>query len=61
VAAEQTTSGATDDEKNVLRLKMRLDYDEAREHCIKCHDMDNSPDFHETDAFEDVYWPQIEH
>jgi hypothetical protein len=29
--------------------------------CMVCHDLDNSPDFHEEDAFEDVYWPEVEH
>ena len=31
------------------------------EKCMECHDLDNSPDFHETDAFEDIYWPEVEH
>ena len=61
VAAEQATSGAADDKTKSLRLKMRLTYAEAREHCMICHDIDNSPDFHEKDAFEDIYWPEIEH
>lgn len=28
--------------------------------CFECHDIDNSPDFHEDGAFE-AYWEQIEH
>jgi hypothetical protein len=31
-------------------------YEQARNHCLKCHDHDNSPDFDYT-----TYWPRIEH
>ena len=31
-----------------------------REHCMQCHDLDNSPDFLEEDGF-NTYWEQIEH
>ena len=31
-----------------------------REHCMQCHDLDNSPDFLEEDGFE-TYWEQIKH
>ena len=44
-----------------LRLSMRLPLEKARERCMECHDLDNSPDFHVEDAFEDEYWPQVEH
>ena len=44
-----------------LRDSMKLPLEKAREQCMKCHDLDNSPDFHEEDAFEDVYWPEVEH
>ncbi|MEM6981150.1 MAG: hypothetical protein AAF539_15930 [Planctomycetota bacterium] len=39
---------------------MQLPLDQARETCMKCHDLDNSPDFHEEGAFED-YWAAVEH
>lgn len=32
----------------------------AREMCMRCHDLDNSPDFLEDGAFEE-YWEKIEH
>jgi hypothetical protein len=60
-AAEEENSGVSDERKQSLRLAMQLPLDKAKEHCMKCHDLDNSPDFHEEDAFEDVYWPQVEH
>jgi hypothetical protein len=60
-AAERGDSKATDQERKELRLSMRLPLEKAREHCMECHDLDNSPDFHQDDAFEDVYWPEIEH
>jgi hypothetical protein len=31
-------------------------YEQARNHCVKCHDHDNSPDFEYA-----TYWPRIEH
>lgn len=60
-AAEQANSGASDEEKQSLRESMRLPLEDAKEQCMTCHDLDNSPDFHEDDAFEDEYWPQVEH
>ncbi|NND96916.1 MAG: cytochrome C554 [Pirellulaceae bacterium] len=59
--AETDGSGVSDADKEALRKGMQLSYDKAREHCMKCHDLDNSPDFHEPDAFEDEYWPEIAH
>lgn len=59
VAAE--TDGADDDVLTALREEMRLTLENAREKCMECHDLDNSPDFHEPDAFEDIYWPEVEH
>ncbi len=47
--------------KAELRNAMKLPLENAREKCMSCHDLDNSPDFHEPDAFEDVYWPEVEH
>jgi hypothetical protein len=32
----------------------------AEQKCKECHDLDNSPDFHATGAFE-KYWKEIEH
>ena len=61
VAAEQEDSGVAEERRKALRLEMRLPYERAKDHCMKCHDLDNSPDFHESGAFEDEYWPQIEH
>ncbi len=44
-----------------LRLAMRLTLEQAKnDHCIQCHDADNSPDFLKEGAFE-KYWPKIEH
>lgn len=60
-AAEAEGSGITGDLRDQLREAMRLPLDKAREKCMECHDLDNSIDFHEPDAFEDVYWPQVEH
>lgn len=63
VAAEKDPS--TDDAIKALRAKLRqevqLPIEKAREHCMQCHDLDNSPDFHDEGAFEDIYWPEIEH
>ncbi|KAA1262340.1 Perchlorate reductase subunit gamma precursor [Rubripirellula obstinata] len=60
-AAEAEGSDASSDLRDQLRAAMRLPMDKAREKCMECHDLDNSIDFHEPDAFEDVYWPQVEH
>ncbi|GAB5512421.1 MAG: multiheme c-type cytochrome [Rhodopirellula baltica] len=58
--AEEADSGVSDEEKARLREAMKLPLDEAREACMKCHDLDNSPDFHADGAFDD-YWAEIEH
>jgi Cytochrome c554 and c-prime len=60
-AAEVEGSAVDKAKRDALRLAIRLPLEKAREKCMECHDMDNSPDFHEKDAFEDVYWPQVEH
>jgi hypothetical protein len=39
---------------------MRLPLDEAEKKCMECHDLDNSPDFHDPGAF-DEFWSQVEH
>ena len=59
--AEREDSGATEEQLEKLRLAMRLPIEKAKEKCMECHDLDNSPDFHVDDAFEDDYWPQVEH
>lgn len=61
VAAEADDSDASEEQKKSLRLKMQLPLEKAKELCMKCHDLDNSPDFHDEGAFEDDYWPQVEH
>jgi hypothetical protein len=60
-AAEEEGSAVTPDVRDQLRYAMKLPLSKAREKCMACHDLDNSPDFHEEDAFEDVYWPEVEH
>ncbi|MCO8120493.1 cytochrome C554 [Stieleria sp. TO1_6] len=60
-AAEAENSGVSEERKKSLRLAMQLPLERAKEHCMQCHDLDNSPDFHEEGAFEDEYWPQVEH
>lgn len=61
VAAEQEGATVTADIRDQLRDSMKLPLEKAREKCMSCHDLDNSPDFHEDDAFEDIYWPEVEH
>jgi len=43
-----------------LRAEMRLPLAEAEKKCMECHDLDNSPDFHEKGAFES-FWTRIAH
>ena len=43
-----------------LRSQMRLTLERAQDKCLECHDIDNSPDFHKTGAFE-TYWDQVKH
>jgi hypothetical protein len=45
-----------------LRGEMRLPLanDVARNKCVECHDIDNSPDFHAPGAFE-KYWKEVAH
>ena len=52
-AAEVEGSEVSADIRDELREAMRLPLDQAREKCMECHDLDNSPDFHEEGAFED--------
>ncbi len=54
-------AGAQDDQlRDKLREEMRLSIDTARDKCLECHDLDNSPAFHKDGAFED-YWAEIAH
>lgn len=60
VAAEQGDISASDELLEKLRNAMRLPLDQAREKCMECHDLDNSPDFHKDGAFE-KYWDEVKH
>jgi hypothetical protein len=59
VAAEGGADGALQEK---LRTAMRLPLADkvAERKCMECHDIDNSPDFHEPGAFE-KYWKDVEH
>lgn len=59
-AAERQDSGVAAEERDLLRLAMRLPLDKAKDRCLECHDIDNSPDFHQDGAFDD-YWAEVEH
>ncbi len=59
-AAENGEVDITDEQRQQLRDAMKLPLDKAREKCMECHDLDNSPDFHKEGAFED-YWAEVEH
>lgn len=43
-----------------FREEMKLPLDRARDKCLECHDIDNSPDFHAEGAFE-AYWEKVKH
>lgn len=60
VAAENGVVAATDQQIAELREAMKLPLASAKQKCLECHDLDNSPEFHEDGAF-DKYWKQIEH
>jgi hypothetical protein len=60
VAAESGDLDLDDDQIDALRVAMQLPYDQAEKKCMVCHDLDNSPDFHDEGAF-DEYWSQVEH
>jgi hypothetical protein len=60
VAAENGDIDATDEQLEAYRQQMVLTYDKAEDHCKRCHDLDNSPDFHKDGAFEE-YWEKVEH
>jgi hypothetical protein len=46
-----------------LRQEMVLPLDRAREKCLECHDLDNSPDFHAQPIEETFskYWERVKH
>jgi len=58
VAAEE--GGEDEAVRDMLRRQMRLLLADAEKKCLECHDLDNSPDFHQPGAFE-KYWQQIVH
>jgi len=43
-----------------LRQEMQLPLAKAHDTCLECHDIDNSPDFHRNNAFEE-YWEKVKH
>jgi hypothetical protein len=60
VAYESGESGQDDELRKKLIEEMRLPLDRARDKCLECHDLDNSPDFHKDKAFE-KYWAEVAH
>ncbi len=62
VAAENGENKPSAEAIAKLRTAMKLPLAGgfAERKCIECHDLDNSPDFHKTGAFEE-YWKQVEH
>ena len=60
VAAENGEVDADDKTLEVLRLEMKITLDGAENRCMVCHDLDNSPDFHDRGAFKE-YWSKIRH
>lgn len=59
-AAEREGSGVANEQRDILRMAMRLPLEKAKDTCLQCHDLDNSPDFHKDGAFDD-YWAEVEH
>lgn len=60
VAAEEGELDVNADEMDRFRDQMWLDVQDAEEKCLECHDLNNSPAFHEEGAFE-RYWQKIVH
>ena len=60
VAAENGDGALNQVQIDRLRQQMRLPLAEAEQACLKCHDLDNSPDFHVMGTFQ-KYWKLIEH
>ena len=61
VAAEVDNTAIDAARRDELRRLMQLPLSKAKKKCMTCHDLDNSPDFHEENAFEEIYWPEVEH
>ncbi len=57
---EAENAGAPAETLNQLREEAQLPLPEAEKKCMECHDLDNSPEFHEPGAF-DRYWKKIDH
>ncbi len=60
VAAEEEGTNATLMAKLREEMQLPLADGKAEQKCKECHDMDNSPAFHENGAFE-KYWEQVKH
>ncbi len=60
VKAEEDNSDTPTDRQKELRQEMILPLARAEAKCMECHDIDNSPDFHATGAFE-RYWERVKH
>jgi hypothetical protein len=60
VAAERGDDDVTEDVRAARQAAMQLQLENAEQHCMKCHDLDNSPDFHKDGAFAE-HWEEIEH
>lgn len=60
VAAENNAAKSTPLSLAKLRSEMRLPLAKARDKCVECHDLDNSPEFQKDGAF-DRYWEQVAH
>jgi Cytochrome c554 and c-prime len=66
----ENDDGTTYKKEDVLKLRQEMqislakrpgeDKSPAEQRCMECHDIDNSPDFHEKGAFE-KYWKEVEH
>ena len=60
VAAETGDEDVSEMEILARRAAMVLKLEDAERRCMDCHDLDNSPDFHDEGAFQ-KYWDQIAH
>lgn len=60
VKAEKSGSKGAQKE---LRAALRISKDAAKKQvCMRCHDVDNSPDFDKPNkSFDDYFWPLVEH
>ena len=56
----ESDPNASTDSLEQLRNFLHQDIDQAEQSCLKCHDLDNSPDFHHDGAFQQ-YWNRIRH